>query len=99
MYSTAGSLPGFVFTKGIFTSVYAVEVMFCRVCVCVCLSVSLSICLSVCLSVCLSARVITFDVVDIEISSLLWWYILTMPRLSLSIKVIGSRSRPSHGKY
>ena len=42
--------------------------------------------------VCLSVRAITFEPVDIETSFLAWWYILTISRSSLSIKVIGSRS-------
>ena len=66
---------------------YAVEVMFSS-CLCVC------VCVCVCLSVCLSVRAITFEPVDIETSFLVWCYILT----SLSIKVIRSRSRSSHGK-
>ena len=52
---------------------------------------------SVCVCVC-SVRAITFEPVDIETSFLVWWYILTISRSSLSIKVIGSRSRSSHGK-
>ena len=59
-------------------------------------SVCLCICLSVCLSV--SVRAITFEPVDIETSFLVWWYILTISRSSLSIKVIRSRSRSYHGK-
>ena len=58
---------------------YAVEVMFSS-CVCVC--------------VCLSVRAITFEPVDTETSFLVWCYILTTSRSSLSIKVIGSRSWP-----
>ena len=60
------------------------------VCVCVCVCVSLSVCLSV--------QAINFEWVDIETSFVVWCYILTISRSSLSIKVIGSRSRPSHGK-
>ena len=52
----------------------------------------------VCLSVCLSVWAVTFEAFDIETSFLVWWYILTISRLSLSIKVIGSRSRSSLGK-
>ena len=70
---------------------YAVEVMFSS-CLCVC------VCVCVCLSVCLSVQAITFEPVDIETSFLVWCYILTISRSSLSIKVIGSRSRSSHGK-
>ena len=40
-------------------------------------------------SVCLSVRAITFEPVDIETSFLVWCYILTISRSSLSIKVIG----------
>ena len=36
---------------------------------------------------------INFEAVDIEISFLVWWYILTISRSSLSTKVIGSRSQ------
>ena len=52
-----------------------------------------SVCLCVCVSVCLSVRAITFEAVDKETSFLVWWYILTISRSSLSIKVIGARSR------
>ena len=62
------------------------------VCVCVCQSVS------VCMCVCLSVWAITFEPVDIETSFLVWWYILTISRSQLSIKVIRSRSRSSQGK-
>ena len=48
-------------------------------------------------SVCVSVWAITFEPVDIETSFLVWWYILTISRSSLSVKVIGSRSRSSHG--
>ena len=60
----------------------------------------MSICVSVCLSVfvCVSVRAITFEAVDIKTTLLVWCYILTISRSSLSIKVIGSRSRSSHGK-
>ena len=47
--------------------------------------------LSVCLSV--SVRAITFECLDTETSFLVWWYILTISRSSLSIKVIGLRPR------
>ena len=56
------------------------------------------VCLSVCLSVCVSVQAITFEAIDIETSFLVWWYILTISRSSLSIKVIGSKSRSYHGK-
>ena len=52
-----------------------------------------SYCLSVRLSVCVSVQAITFKCLDIETSFLAWWYILTISRSSLSIKVIGSRSK------
>ena len=58
----------------------------------VCLSVCLSICVSVCPSVCLSVQTITFEPLHIGTSFLVWRYILTISRSSLSIKVIGSRS-------
>ena len=64
---------------------YAVEVMF-------------SLCVCVCVCVCLSVQAITFEQVDIETSFLVWCYILTISRSGLSIKIIGSRSRLSHGK-
>ena len=37
-----------------------------------------------------------FEAIDIETSILVWWYILTIARSSLSIR---SWSRSSHGKY
>ena len=49
--------------------------------------------LYVCLSVCVSVWAITFECLDIETSFLVWRYILTISRSSLSIKIIGSRSR------
>ena len=62
----------------------------------VCLSVFLSVCpsvgLSVCMSVCLSVQTITFEPLHIGTSFLVWRYILTISRSSLSIKVIVSRS-------
>ena len=69
--------------------------VFGHVCLSMCLSVCvyLSVCLSVCLSVFLSVQAITFEPLDIETSILVCRYILTISRLSLSIKVIGSRSR------
>ena len=72
--------------------------------VCVCVSVCLSVCVFVCVcvcvfvSVCVSVQPITFEPVDIETSFLVWWYILTISRSSLSINVIETRSRSSHGK-
>ena len=48
---------------------------------------------SVCQSVCLSVQTITFEPLHIGTSFLVWRYILTISRSSLSIKVIGSRSR------
>ena len=47
----------------------------------------------VCLSVFLSVKATTFELLDIETSFLVCRYILTISRSSLSIKVIGSRSR------
>ena len=52
-----------------------------------------SVCLCVCVCVFLSVQVITFESLDIETSFLVCRYILTIARSSLSIKVIGSRSR------
>ena len=49
--------------------------------------------MSVCLFVCPSVQPITFEPLHIETSFLVWKYIFTISRLSLSIKVIGSRSR------
>ena len=46
--------------------------------------------MSVC--VCMSVYTITFEAVDIDTSFLLGWYILTISKSSLSVKVIGSRS-------
>ena len=54
--------------------------------------VCLSICLSVCPSLCLSVQTITFEPLHIGTSFVVWRYILTISRSSLSIKVIGSRS-------
>ena len=51
------------------------------------------VCMSVCMSVFLSVQAITFEPLDIETSFLVCRYILTISRSSLSIKVIGSRSR------
>ena len=62
--------------------------VFSRVCLSVCLSVSLSICLSMCISV----QAITFELLHIETSFLVYRYIFTISSSSLSIKVIGSRS-------
>ena len=68
-----------------------VILIFCfrRVCVFVC------VCLSVCLSVCSGYNFWTSWHINFI---LVWFYILTISRSSLSIKVIGSRSRSSHGK-
>ena len=43
----------------------------------------------VCVCVCVSVRAVTFEQVDIETSFLVWCYILTISRSSLSIKVTG----------
>ena len=51
------------------------------------------VCLSVCVSVFLSVQAITFEPLDTKTSFLACRYILTISRSSLSIKVIGSRSR------
>ena len=51
------------------------------------------VCVSVCLSVFLSVQAITFEPLNIETSFFVCRYILTISRSSLSIKVIGSRSR------
>ena len=59
----------------------------------VCLCVCLCVCVSVYLSVFLSVQGITFEPLDIETLFLVCRYILTISRSSLSIKVIGSRSR------
>ena len=71
--------------------------VFGHVCVSVCLSICLCVCVSVylcvCLSVFLSVQAITFELLDIETSFLACMYILTISRSSLSIKLIGSRSR------
>ena len=67
--------------------------VFGRVCLSVCLSVHLSVRLCVCVSVCLSVQTITFEPLNIGTSFLVWGYILTISRSTLSIKVIGSRSR------
>ena len=63
--------------------------------VCLSVHVSLSVYLSVCVcvSVFLSVQAITFEPLNIETSFLVCRYILTISRSSLSIKVIGSRSR------
>ena len=59
----------------------------------VCPSVYLSVCLSICPSFHLSVQTITFEPLYIGILFLVWRYSLTISRSSLSIKVIGSRSR------
>ena len=53
----------------------------------------MSVRVSVCLSVCPSVQAITFEPFHIETSFLVWRHIFTTSRSSLSIKVIGSRSR------
>ena len=72
----------FIILNNFLPPTYAIEVMFSS-CMCVCLCVCLCICLCVCL----------FGLLN---EFLVWWFILTMSRASLIIKVIGSRS--SHGK-
>ena len=57
------------------------------------MSVCLCVCLSVCLSVCPSVQTVTFEPLHIQASFLVCRDILTISRSSLSIKVIGSRSR------
>ena len=49
--------------------------------------------MSVCLCVFLSVQAITFELLHIETSFLVCRYVFTISRSSLSIKVIGSRSR------
>ena len=49
--------------------------------------------LCVCLPVCPSVQAITFELLHIETSFLVCRYIFTISRSSLSIEVIGSRSR------
>ena len=51
------------------------------------------VCLSVCLSVFLSVQAITLESLNIETLVLVCRYILTISSSSLSIKIIGSRSR------
>ena len=63
------------------------------------LSICPSVCLSVCPSMCLSVQTITFELLHIGASYLVWRYILTISRSSLSIKVIGSRSRSCAKKW
>ena len=48
---------------------------------------------TVCVSVCVYVWAITFESLGIGNSFLVWWYIITIIRLRLSIKVIGLRSR------
>ena len=89
--------------RGLLTYCYhlrmRVDNVFSHVCLCVCLCVCLSVCVSVCLSVFLSVQAITFEPLDIETSFLACRYILTISRLNLSIKVIGSRSRSYEKKW
>ena len=56
----------------------------------VCLCVYVSVCLCVYLSVFLCVQAITFEPLDIETSFLVFRYILTISRSSLSIMIIGS---------
>ena len=72
--------------------VYQCCVFTTRVCGKVMFSV-MSVCLCVCVSVFLSGQARTFEPLDIETLFLVCMYILTISRSSLSIKVIGSRSR------
>ena len=77
------------------------------VCVSVCVSVYLSVCLYVCLcvwlsvcpSVCLSVQALTSEPLHIETSLLVYRYIFTISRSSLSIKVIRSRLRSYEKTY
>ena len=52
-------------------------------------SYCLCVCVSVCVSVCLCVQAITFECLDTETSFLVWWYILTISTLSLSINALG----------
>ena len=70
----------------------AIDIFTTSVCASVMFSV-MSVCVSVCLSVCLSVQVITFELLYIENSFFVCRYILTISMSSLSIKVIGLRSR------
>ena len=56
------------------------------------------VCLYVCLSVFLSVQAMTFEQLDIETLVFVCRYILTISRSSLSIKVIGSKSRSCEKK-
>ena len=47
----------------------------------------------------LSVQTITFEVVDIEASFMVWWCILTISRSRLSIKVIGSMSHGGNANF
>ena len=51
------------------------------------------LCVCACLSVFVSIRAITFECLGIGTSFLVWCYILTISKSSLSIKVTGPRSR------
>ena len=55
-------------------------------------------CVCVCLFVCLSVRAVACGAVDVGTSLLVWCYILTTSRSSLSIKVLGSESGSCYGK-
>ena len=72
---------------------FSLESVFLSVHLSVHLSVCLSVYLSVCLSVYLSVQAITFEPLKVKASFLVHTYLLTISRSSLSIKVIGSRSR------
>ena len=73
------------------------------VCLSVYLSVSLCVCLcvwlSVCPSVCISVQALTSEPLHIETSLLVYRYIFTISRSSLSIKVIRSRLRSYEKPY
>ena len=69
------------------------------VCLCVCLSVCLSVCVTVCPSVCISVQALTSEPLHIETSLLVYRYIFTISRSSLSIKVIRSRLRSYEKTY
>ena len=69
------------------------------VCLSVYLSVCVSVCLCVCLSVCPSVQTITSEPLHIETSFLVCRYIFTIPRSSLSIKVIGQGEKNDNFTY
>ena len=78
------TIPGSGIREGFLPSAYAVGNNFSRVCLSVCLSVYLSVCVSV---------QITFELLKVGTSFLVYTYIFIISRSSLSTKVIGSRSR------